>query len=51
MDGALLFPLSNGTLLLLNNVTGILLFKERLSKLQIVGMIDGLLSIIMIGCF
>ena len=51
MDGALLFPLSNGTLLLLNNLTGIILFKERLSKLQIVGMIIGLLSIVMIGCF
>ena len=51
MDGALLFPLSNGTLLLLNNVTGILLFKEKLSKIQIVGMIIGFLSIIMIGCF
>ena len=51
MDGALLFPISNGSLLLLNYLTGVFLFKEKLSKIQITGMVIGFISIIMIGCF
>lgn len=49
--GALLFPISNGSLLLLNYLTGVFLFKEKLSKIQITGMVIGFISIIMIGCF
>ncbi len=51
MPGALLFPISNGSLIFLNTLTGVFIFKEKLSKIQIAGIIVGFLSIIMIGCF
>ncbi len=51
MDGALLFPISNGSLLLLNDLTGVFLFKEKLSKIQIFGMIVAFFSMVLIGCF
>jgi len=50
MDGALLFPISNGSLLLLNSLTGVFLFKEKLSKIQIFGIVVGFSSIIMLAC-
>ncbi len=51
MPGALLFPISNGSLILCNTLIGVILFKEKLNMRQIAGIVIGFASIMMIGCF
>lgn len=51
LPGIILFPVSNGCLIFASSVLGVLIFNERLSKFQKFGLVSGILSIIMIGCF
>ncbi len=43
------FPLSNSSVVILSTLSGVLLFKEKLSKLQILGMIIGLAALVITG--
>ncbi len=43
------FPLSNGSVVILSTISGMLLFKERLNKAQILGMIIGLAALVITG--
>lgn len=44
------FPINNGAGVILTTVMAKILFKEKLLKMQVVGILLGLLGIIMIGC-
>ncbi len=43
------FPLSNSSVVILSTLSGMVLFKEKLSKLQIAGMLIGLAALIITG--
>jgi len=47
IDGTLLFPAYNGGFTLLVTITGVIMFKERLNKRQLLGVITGAVAIIL----
>lgn len=49
LPGTVFFPVSNGSILLLSTLAGILFFSEKPSKKQLIGIITGLASIAYIG--
>ncbi len=44
------FPVSNGGIVIISTFVGALLFKEKLSKIQFLGIIVGLVAIVITGC-
>ena len=50
IPSVVLFPVVNGSVVLLSTLTGHILFKEKFSKIQKYGVITGLISIIVTGC-
>ena len=44
------FPVSNGALVLISTAAGYAFFKEKLKAVQILGMLLGIISIVIIGC-
>lgn len=50
IPSAIFFPVSNGGMVIISTVTGGMLFKEKLNKLQLTGIILGLIAIIINGC-
>jgi drug/metabolite transporter (DMT)-like permease len=51
LNGIIFFPLFNGGVVLLSTALGILIFKEKLSKKQLSGVLLGILGICIIGVF
>ena len=51
IPSVIFFPVSNGATVILSSVVGWLLFKEKLSRSQIIGIVLGIIAIICIGCF
>ena len=49
LPSVLFFPVFNGGVILLSSVTGWVFFREKLTKLQIFGLISGFISILVIG--
>lgn len=43
------FPLANGSVVIFSTLSGVLLYKERLSKIQIIGMLIGLAALVITG--
>ena len=50
IPSAIFFPVFNGTQVMLSTVAGAFVFREKLSKWQIAGIVMVLLSIVLIGC-
>ena len=50
IDGTLLFPAYNGGATLLVTLSGVILFREKLSKRQLLGVLTGAAAIILM-CF
>ena len=50
IPSAVFFPVSNGAMVILTTLAGGLLFKERLSGIQKVGIVLGLMAIFITGC-
>ena len=50
IPSAVFFPVSNGALVLISTAAGYAFFKEKLNAIQIIGMILGLISVMVIGC-
>lgn len=48
LDAAVFFPIVNGGGLILASVSAVVLFREKLTKLQIFGIITGIISVILI---
>lgn len=48
IDAAVFFPLVNGGGLVLTSVASVLIFKEKLSAVQLVGVISGIISVILV---
>lgn len=48
MDSAVFFPIVNGGGLILTTLAAILIFKEKLKKAQIAGLISGIISVILL---
>ena len=48
LDAAVFFPIVNGGGLVLTSVASVILFREKLSKKQWIGVIIGILSVILI---
>ncbi len=48
MDAAVFFPLVNGGGLVLTSLASVILFKEKLSKIQIFGIVSGIVSVILV---
>lgn len=44
------FPVSNGAMVILSTVAGKLFFREKLKRIQITGIVIGLIAIIITGC-
>lgn len=51
IPNVIFFPISNGALVMLSALVGWKFFGEKLSKTQIMGLVMGLCSMIVIGCF
>ena len=49
LSGIVFFPIFNGSLIFLSCLSGVVLFKEKLSTKQILGLVFGTLSIMLIG--
>lgn len=49
LPSVLFFPVFNGSVILLSSVTGWVFFREKLTKVQILGLIMGFISILLIG--
>ena len=49
LPGTLFFPVSNGAILILSTLTGIVFFNEKPSRRQLVGILTGLAAIAFIG--
>lgn len=45
MDGVIFFPVANGGVILLSGIAAILIFKEKLSKIQMMSMISGIIAV------
>ncbi len=43
------FPLSNSSVVIFSTISGVILYKEKLSKIQILGMLIGLAALIITG--
>ena len=50
IPSAIFFPVSNGAMVILSTLTGKLFFSEKLNKMQITGILIGLIAIIITGC-
>lgn len=50
IPSAVFFPVSNGAMVIISTMAGGLMFKEKLNKLQLTGIILGLIAIIINGC-
>jgi drug/metabolite transporter (DMT)-like permease len=50
IPSAIFFPVSNGALVLISTALGFLIFREKLSKLQLAGILLGCVAIAVIGC-
>lgn len=50
IDSAIFFPVSNGAMVIISTIAGGIMFKEKLNKLQLAGIILGLIAIIINGC-
>ncbi len=50
IPSAVFFPVSNGAMVILSTITGKLFFSEKLNKMQISGILVGLIAIIITGC-
>lgn len=50
IPSAIFFPVSNGALVLISTAAGYALFRERLTRIQVTGMLIGLLAIAVTGC-
>lgn len=50
IPSAIFFPVCNGGIILLSTLVGIVLFKEKLQRIQILGIALGLLAIVLNGC-
>lgn len=50
IPSAIFFPVCNGGIILLASLLGIVLFKERLQRIQMLGVALGLLAIVLNGC-
>ena len=50
IPGAIFFPVSNGGMVILSTVIGKVLFGEKLKRIQIIGILIGLIAIIINGC-
>lgn len=50
IPSAVFFPVSNGAMVILSTVTGKLFFSEKLNKMQITGILVGLVAIVITGC-
>lgn len=50
IPGAIFFPVSNGGMVILSTVVGKLIFKEKLKRVQIIGILIGLIAIVINGC-
>jgi len=48
-DGSVLFPLNNVSILVAITIIAALIYKERLNRLQIVGLVFGIIAIVLIG--
>ena len=51
IPSVIFFPVSNGATVILSSIVGWLLFKEKLTRSQIIGIILGMIAIVCIGCF
>lgn len=49
LPGIILFPIVNGGVIILSGIASVLLFKEKLSKMQILGIVTGIISICLLG--
>ncbi|MBR6719716.1 MAG: hypothetical protein IKL74_02265 [Clostridia bacterium] len=50
IPSAVFFPVSNGAMVILSTITGKLFFSEKLNKVQITGILIGLIAIVITGC-
>ena len=50
IPSAIFFPVSNGGIVILTTAAGTCLFKEKLNKLQLLGILVGLIAIAVTGC-
>ena len=50
IPSAVFFPVANGGIVVLTTIGGALLFKEKLNKAQLLGIIVGLIAIVITGC-
>ena len=48
LPSQLFFPLVNGSAIVLSSLSSVFIFKERITKKQVVGLVGGLLSLIAI---
>jgi multidrug transporter EmrE-like cation transporter len=48
LPSQLFFPLINGSAIILSSLSSVFIFKESLSKKQVVGLVGGILSLIAI---
>lgn len=49
MPGIIFFPIVNGGVIILSALSAILLFRERLPKMQLIGLIAGIISVLCLG--
>ena len=50
IPSAIFFPVANGGIVILTTIAGALLFREKLNKLQLSGIVVGLIAICITGC-
>ncbi len=50
IPSAIFFPVANGGIVIITTAAGALIFKEKLNKIQIAGVIVGVLAIVITGC-
>ena len=50
IPSAIFFPVSNGAMVIISTMAGGIMFKEKLNKLQLAGIILGLIAIVINGC-
>ena len=49
LPGIVLFPIVNGGVIVLSGIASVLFFKEKLSRMQMIGILIGILSICLLG--
>lgn len=50
IPSAIFFPVANGGIVIITTAAGALIFKEKLNKIQIAGVVVGLVAIVITGC-